>query len=69
MKYVDAVTVEGLVLSTDWVLGVVTVSDGAGVDVAAKVEVVIAVVASLVGEVRAVVGLVPAVSALRIGVL
>lgn len=68
-EYVDAVTVEGLVLSTDWVLGVVTVSDGAGVGVAAKVEVVIAVVASLVGEVRAAVGLVAAVSALRVGVL
>lgn len=64
-EYVDAVTVEGLVLSTDWVLGLVTVSDGAGVGVA----VVIAVVASLVGEVRAAVGLVPVVSALRVGVL
>lgn len=69
-EYVDAVTVEGLVLSTDWVLRVVTVSDGAGVDVAAKVEVVIAVVASLEGEVRAAVGLVPVVFLfLRIGVL
>lgn len=68
-EYVDAVTVEGLVLSTDWVLGLVTVSDGAGVGVAAKVEVVIAVVASLVGEVRAAVGLVPVVSALRVAVL
>lgn len=68
-EYVDAVTVEGLVLSTDWVLGLVTVSDGAGVGVAAKVEVVIAVVASLVGEGRAAVGLVPVVSALRVGVL
>lgn len=64
-EYVDAVTVEGLVLSTDWVLGLVTVSDGAGVGVA----VVIAVVASLVGEVRAAVGLVPVVSALRVAVL
>lgn len=68
-EYVDAVTVEGLVLSTDWMLGLVTVSDGAGVGVAAKVEVVIAVVASLVGEVRAAVGLVPVVSALRVAVL
>lgn len=57
-------------LSTDAVLGVVTVSDGAGVDVAAEVEVVIvASLAALVGEVRAAVGLVPVVSALRVGVL
>lgn len=69
-EYVDAVTVEGLVLSTDAVLGVVTVSDGAGVDVAAEVEVVIvASLAALVGDVRAAVGLVPVVSALRVGVL
>lgn len=54
------------------VMGVETVFDGAGVGVAAKVEVVIAVVASLavlVGEVRAAVGLVPVASALRVGVL
>lgn len=53
-------------------MGVETVFDGAGVGVAAKVEVVIAVVASLavlVGEVRAAVGLVPVASALRVGVL
>lgn len=72
-EYGDAVTVEGLVLSTDPVLGGAAVSDGAGVGVAAKVEVVITVVVSLgvlVGEVRAAVGLVPfpVVTALTVGV-
>lgn len=62
--YGDAVTVEGLVLSADSVVGVATAFDGAGVGVAAKVEVVTAVVVSLavlVGGVR--VAVVPVASA------
>lgn len=54
--YGDVVTVEGLVLSADSVVGVATVFDGAGVGVAAKVAATPTVATAVVVSLAALVG-------------